>query len=286
MAAVDRKIELPSLGAAAAWGAQRLAASSASPRLDAELLLARAASEARRAIRAFPERSLSAAVQSLFTELIAQRASGVPLAYLTGTREFYSLELGVRPGVLVPRPETELVVDAALEILGRDTRADVLDLGTGSGAIALAIKHERPRVRVMGTDVSADALAVARANGRKLCLAVSWRESDWFGTLGSRTFDVIAANPPYVASEDPHFGGPLRHEPAAALDGGPDGLDAIRTILRDGHAYLRPGGSLILEHGYDQSTAVRELAAAHGWSALRTLRDLAGHDRVLVARNA
>jgi release factor glutamine methyltransferase len=284
MVVADYTNELVTFGAAAAWGAQRLAASSASPRLDAELLVVHVAGAGRTAIRAFPERSLSAIAQSEFVTLIARRESGVPLAYLTGTREFYSLELGVSASVLVPRPETELLVDAVLEAVDRDTAAEVLDLGTGSGAIALAIKHERPRARVAGIDSNTAALDVARANGQKLGLDVTWLESDWFSALGPRMFNVIVVNPPYVASGDPHFRGPLRHEPAAALDGGADGLDAIRTILLEGRAYLQPGGYLILEHGHDQGPAVRQLAAAHGWSDVRTLGDLAGHDRVLIAR--
>jgi len=272
------------LGGLAAWGADVLARESQSPRLDAELLLARAAGLQRSAIIAFPERSVSDQAAHLFEDLVLRRREGVPVAYLLGEREFYSLKLVVGPAVLVPRPETELVVDAALEALGSAAPGNVLDLGTGSGAIALALKRERPRLRVTAVDVSPAALDLARRNAELLGLDIELVCSDWFAALVGRHFDVIVSNPPYIESDDSVLRGALRHEPQAALDGGPDGLDAIRAILAAASQHLESGGTLIVEHGETQGPAARALAAEHGLIEARTLADLGGRDRVLVAR--
>lgn len=258
-----------------------------SPRLDAELLLAHAAGVARSAVLAYPERRLPADAAERLDELLARRAAGEPLAYLLGGRDFFDLSLSVGPAVLVPRPETEHLVDEALARLPRAGHVRVLDLGTGSGALALAVRHQRPDADVTGADAAADALAVARANGERLGLDVRWLRSDWFAALGGEAFDAILCNPPYVRSGDPHFDGPLRFEPRAALDGGPDGLDAIRAVLARAPAHLAPGGVLALEHGHDQQAAVVALAARHGFELLAAGRDLAGLDRyVVLARPA
>ncbi len=233
---------------------------------------------------AFPERAIGAADRHVFEELVERRRDDVPTAYLIGKREFYSLSLKVGPAVLVPRPETELVVETALELLADDAPVDVLDLGTGSGAIALAIKYERPQVRAIAVDASTAALALARGNAVALGLDIEFVESNWFEVLGGRRFDVIVANPPYVASDDPALAGALRHEPAAALDGGPDGLDAVRAIIGAASDYLLPGGALILEHGDAQGEAARAIAFGSGLTDAQTRKDLAGRDRVLVAR--
>ncbi len=277
------------MGEAVRWGAATLAGASDSPRLDAELLLAHVARVGRSAVIAFPERPLAPEAARRFAELIARRAAGEPIAYLVGVREFHSLPLAVGPAVLVPRPETEHLVEAALARLAAVQRPRVLDLGTGSGAIALAIKSARPDAAVTGADVSEAALAVARANGRRLGLDVEWLVSDWCAALGARSFSAIICNPPYVASDDPHLV-QLAHEPRAALDGGPDGLDAIRKILRDAPRHLdhrgddsrADDGLLLLEHGVGQQQRIIELAAAAGFELLEAGRDLAGLDRFVV----
>ena len=284
MAAAENTTVSATLGGLADRGAQTLAAASDSPRLDAELLLAEAAGVSRSAIVAFPERPVSAEACDAFARLLEQRRAHVPVAYLLGQREFFSLTLEVGPGVLVPRPETELIVETALSVIPDDSPAQVLDLGTGSGAIALAIKHERPCVGVTAVDSSEEALAIARRNAATLGLDVQFAESDWFSAVESGELDLIVANPPYVRSDDPALAIALRHEPAVALDGGRDGLDAIRVIVATAIRHLAPGGYLLVEHGDDQGEASRKLAEQTGYRDVRTLQDLAGRDRVLAAR--
>ncbi|HEY8519202.1 MAG TPA: peptide chain release factor N(5)-glutamine methyltransferase [Gammaproteobacteria bacterium] len=273
------------LGELADRGAAELHRSD-SPRLDAELLLAHAAGFARSAVIAFPERAVDAAAVERYRGLVARRAAGEPLAYLLGRKEFFSLELCVTADVLVPRPETELLVEQALRLLPSDEERRVLDLGTGSGAIALAIKHERPRVGVTASDASAAALAVARANAERLSLAVRFVRSDWFEGLAGDRFDLIVCNPPYVRSTDPALADALRFEPREALDGGPDGLAAYRVILSGAVSHLAPGGRVLLEHGHDQQQALIDLAGLHRFEAEAALRDYAGHPRVVVLRRA
>lgn len=197
------------------------------------------------------------------------------MAYILGRREFYGLELSVNPAVLIPRPETELLVDLALE----RRPAAVLDLGTGSGAVALAIKRHLPGARVVAVEASAAALAVARRNAVKLNLEVEFRHGRWFDPLPGERFELVVSNPPYVAEGDPHLPG-LRHEPEAALVAGPEGLDAIREITSAAGSFLRPGGWLLLEHGAGQDAAVRSLLEQAGLESVRTWPDLAGIGRV------
>jgi release factor glutamine methyltransferase len=224
-----------------------------------------------------------------FFALAKRRREGEPVAYLTGRREFHGLDLAVTPAVLVPRPETETLVDAALERLPGDRPLRVADLGTGSGAIALAIAHARPNATVIATDISDDALAVARDNATRLELAnVAFMPGSWYDALGSDAgpFDAILANPPYVADGDPHLGeGDLRHEPSVALSPGGDGLDALRIIVAGARSRLADGGWLGVEHGYDQSQAVRDLFASAGLAAIEARRDLAGIPRVVLGRH-
>ena len=248
------------LGELVEWGCFTLAEVSATPRLDTELLLAMAVNRPRSAILGFPEQAASATNSKHFRGLVRERSKGVPLAYLTGHREFYSLELEVTPDTLVPRPETEQLVEMALQHLAPDSHAGVLELGTGCGAIALALKHEHPKLDVTAVDSSPAALRVAKRNAIRLALDLRWVESNWFDALGDDHYELIVSNPPYVASSDPHFDSALRHEPRAALDGGGDGLAAIRSILAGAQAYLRPGGYVLLEHGFDQGAAVAALA--------------------------
>ena len=217
-----------------------------------------------------------------YATLVERRAAGEPVAYLTGTRGFWSLELAVTPATLVPRPETELLVELALLRIAVDADARIADLGTGSGAIALAIAKERPRARVVATDASIDALEVARANAERNRIGnVAFQHGDWFVPLHGETFDLIASNPPYIALGDPHLHeGDLRFEPPSALASGADGLDAIRGIVRDAPAHLCAGGWLLLEHGWEQGAAVRTLLRDGGFVDIATERDLERRERV------
>jgi release factor glutamine methyltransferase len=272
----------PSLRTAAdhiAWAISQLEAVTETARLEAELLLAEMAGVGRAAVIAHPERKLNAGQAACFEAAVARRRSGEPLAYIVGRREFYSLDLSVRSDVLVPRPETEALVDAALARLPMNA-ASVVDLGTGSGAIALALKHLRPALDITAVDCEEAALDVARANARTLGVDVNWLRSDWFSALEGFRFDLIVSNPPYVASGDPHFDGALAHEPRIALDGGVDGLDAYRAVFRDVSTHLAPGGWLVFEHGFDQREAVCELARAAGFELEAGIDDLAGLPRV------
>jgi release factor glutamine methyltransferase len=252
------------------------AASFLGTRLDAELLLAHVLDGTRASVVARDERVLTPEEQGDFEQLLARRMAGEPLAYLTGTREFWSLELEVTRDVLVPRPETELLVEWSLSCL-RKQASSVLDLGTGSGAIALAIAKECPDARVTASDVSRAALDVARANARRLRLDVEFAEGAFFAALDG-PFDLIASNPPYVAEGDPHLA-ELKFEPALALTSGADGLDALRAIVAGAPARLRAGGWLLVEHGATQGAAVRELFARAGFAQVETRRDLAGLER-------
>ncbi|HEY6985223.1 MAG TPA: peptide chain release factor N(5)-glutamine methyltransferase [Rhodanobacteraceae bacterium] len=255
-------------------------------RVDAELLLANALHASRAQLYAWPEREVDPAQHAEFDRLVSARARGEPIAYLTGRREFWSLDLAVTPDVLIPRHETELLVELALARIAVDREASVADLGTGSGAIALAIARERPRARVIATDASAAALDVARGNAARLGIRnVTFALGDWCAALGADRFDVIVSNPPYVAAGDAHLGeGDLRFEPPAALSSGHDGLDAIRRIVADANAHLVAGGWLLLEHGWDQASQVRALLERGGYSEVETFRDGAGHDRATAAR--
>ncbi|HXF65784.1 MAG TPA: peptide chain release factor N(5)-glutamine methyltransferase [Burkholderiales bacterium] len=232
-------------------------------------------------LAAHPERILSEAEHRRFLAWAGRRRAGEPLAYITGSREFYGLAFKVTPAVLIPRPETELLVELALERIPADADCRVLDLATGCGCVAVAIALERPRARVTGTDVSREALAVARENARRHGAAVELVESDWFEALAGRRFDVIVANPPYVAEGDPHLAqGDLRFEPRAALVAGPEGLECIRAIVTGAATHLAPGGWLLFEHGYDQGARARAALAQAGYAERFTQRDLAGLERI------
>ncbi len=216
-----------------------------------------------------------------FASLVARRAGGEPVAYLVGRREFFGRDFEVSPAVLIPRPETELLVDIALANVGAGETAKILDLGTGSGCIAVTLALELPQAQVTAIDASAIALAVARRNADRYSARLRFVHSDWFDALGEDSFDLIVANPPYIAAADPHLAaGDLRHEPATALASGADGLDALRRIIAGAPAHLAPGGRFWLEHGYDQAAAVQELLFAAGLTEVEQHRDLAGIIRV------
>ncbi|MDJ0700772.1 MAG: peptide chain release factor N(5)-glutamine methyltransferase [Woeseiaceae bacterium] len=262
----------------------RLESVSDSPRLDAELLLCRAIGLPRSYLFAHPEDTLDEAALERLDATLRRRESGEPMAYISGTREFWSLELMVTPDTLVPRPETEILVDLALREIPRKAEWRVLDLGTGSGAIAIAIATERPFSRVTAVDLSKDALAVASQNARQHDLDnVEFIEGSWTGPVEGRRFDLIAANPPYVAEGDP-FLDSLRAEPELALVGGRDGLDAIRAIAHDCTSIMADGAMLLVEHGSEQEAAVAVIFADAGLVDIRCHKDYALLPRVTVAR--
>jgi release factor glutamine methyltransferase len=249
-------------------------------RLDAQVLLAHHLQRPRGWLIAHDDAPVPAACVAAFAADAARRADGVPLAYLTGKREFHGLELCVTPTVLDPRPDTETLVDWALDLLPgtSEPQPTVVDLGTGSGAVALAIAHGGPHARVTATDLSTDALAVAGANARRLGLAVELASGSWWAAVGGQRFSMAVSNPPYIAGDDPHLPA-LRHEPRLALTPGGDGLDAIRAIIAGAPQALLPGAWLLIEHGWDQADAVCDLLQSAGFNAVQSRRDLAGHAR-------
>jgi release factor glutamine methyltransferase len=255
-------------------------------RLDAQLLVAHALQQSRAWVIAHEDAPLSAAHAAPLQQRFARRADGEPLAYIVGEREFRGLRLRVTPDVLVPRPDTEPLVDWALALMAPLPAPRVIDLGTGSGAIALALKTARPDAEVHATDLSSAALDVARANAQALGLAVSWHRGAWWQAVTPAIFDLAVSNPPYVARGDAHLHA-LRHEPAIALipsDDRGDGLADLQRIVAGAGAHVRADGWLLLEHGADQGAAVGALLQAAGWHGIQTRRDLAGHERVTAAR--
>ena len=255
---------------------------------DAQWLLAHALGRDRGWLFAHAADPVDADTRMRFAGLVARRLAGEPVAYLRGRQGFWTLDLAVTPDTLIPRPETELLVELALARLPADAPLRLADLGTGSGAIALALASERPRARVDAVDASDAALAVARRNAAEAGLGnVAFHRGHWFDPLAGRRYHLVASNPPYVAEGDPHLGrGDLRHEPPMALASGPDGLDAIRLIVAAAPAHLHAGGWLLLEHGHDQGDAVRALLQAAGMEAVATHRDLEQRDRISLARLA
>ena len=254
-------------------------------RLDAELLLAAVLGKPRSYLRTWPEHEPSAEQLAAFAALLERRRAGEPVAYILGHQGFWSLDLEVAPHTLIPRPDTELLVETALQ-LAPATPHRVLDLGTGSGAIALALASERGGWQVIGVDRIAEAVALAERNRLRLKLNnAEFRQSSWFDGLAGEHFDLILSNPPYIAADDRHLGeGDVRFEPLSALVAGVDGLDDIRQIIAQAPRHLQAGGWLLLEHGYDQAEAVRELLAAAGFTAVDSRRDLGGHQRISLGR--
>lgn len=264
--------------------ASRLAGPDA--RHEAEQLLLHVIGRDRAWLFAHGDAALADAEVAAFEALLARRIAGEPVAYLVGHRGFWTLDLQVSPATLIPRPETERLVELALERLPADRPLRIADLGTGTGAIALSLASERPQARVVATDVSADALAVARANGVSNAVAnVEFRHGSWWAPLQGERFHLVASNPPYIADGDAHLvQGDLRFEPPTALSSGADGLEAIREIVGDASTHLMPGGWLLLEHGWDQAAATRALMTAAGFVDVATETDLEQRDRVTLGR--
>ncbi len=251
-------------------------------RFEVQMLLQRTLGVARAWLIAHAEQVLSGEQQAAYDAMFRRRLQGEPIAYVLGEREFFGLTFSVTPATLIPRPETELLVELALQRIPEQGRFRVLDLGTGSGAIAIAIAKNRPQAEVMAVDASEAALQVARENARRLgAVNLSFLQSEWFSALVGQRYDLIVSNPPYVAGGDPHLGqGDVRFEPVSALVSGADGLDDIRSIVVRTRDFLEPGGWLLLEHGYDQSAQVRGLLQQNGFDEVFSAKDLAGIDRV------
>jgi release factor glutamine methyltransferase len=258
-----------------------LALESSSARIEVQCLLQQVLHVQRVYLIAHPEHDLSDDEFVRYNELLQRRLAGEPIAYILGEREFFGLNLKVTPATLIPRPDTELLVELAVQRIPKQEPCKVLDLGTGSGAIALAIAHACSQAEVLACDASADALVVAQENARALGIAnVSFVQSDWFSALGAQRFRLIVSNPPYIAAHDSHLSqGDVRFEPSSALISGADGLDDIRHIIEQAPGHLLPGGWLLLEHGYDQAVAVRSLLTCAKFDAVFSARDLAGIER-------
>jgi release factor glutamine methyltransferase len=253
-----------------------------SNRLEAELLLCEATGNSRTRLIAWPERTLEPAQHARFRALVERRAAGEPIAYILGRREFWGLQLEVAPTTLIPRPDTELLVECALQALPEKSPIVCADLGTGTGAVAAALAHERPAWTLVAVERSIGAIAIAAANAQRLRLDnLLPVRADWLQAIAPERLDAIVSNPPYVPDDDPHLRrGDLRFEPRTSLAAGPDGLDAIRTILDQAPSSLRPGGWIGIEHGWDQGAEVRRLLIQAGFEKVKTHRDLAGHERV------
>lgn len=266
---------------------RRLRSLSDSARLDSELLLAHVLQQSRTWLHTWPEKPIDASQQQTFDTLLQRRLVGEPIAHILGEQDFWSLRLMVSPATLIPRPDTERLVELALERIPPEVDWSIADLGTGSGAIALALASERPRCRVIASDHSVEALDIARHNARRLGLHnVQFIQSDWLANMPVQEgFEIIVSNPPYVCETDPHLAqGDVRFEPGGALAAGANGLDAIRLIVHQAPGYLKPGGWLLLEHGYDQAETVQNLLSRAGFTGVADFIDYGGNPRVVVGQ--
>lgn len=265
------------------WATEQLSESD-DARLDSQILLAYALNVSRTWLFTWPDKALDGATLTAFNALIEERKSGTPIAYITGYRDFWSLRLKVTPDTLIPRADTELLVETALTLKNVEKSCDVIDLGTGTGAIALSLANECPSWRITATDINPETLAVAKENAQTLELAVSFKESAWFDAINDR-YDLVISNPPYIESDDPHLQqGDLRFEPAGALASGQDGLDDIRRLVQQALKHLKKDGYLLLEHGYQQAEAVRSLMAKAGYIDIETHQDIEDRDRVTLGK--
>jgi release factor glutamine methyltransferase len=261
---------------------QQLDALDTDPRLEAELLLGHLLNKNRAYLYAHSEEAISAEQLKSFNQLIAQRASGIPIAYLTGYRDFWSLTLKVNRHTLIPRHDTERLVELALELMGRQSNISILDMGTGSGAIALALAKERPDWQISACDASEEALKIAMENAADLGLKnIKFYHSDWFSALPEKKYHVIISNPPYINEQDPHLNqGDVRFEPRSALVSSQEGLADLQYIIQHGYDYLLPKGLLLLEHGYDQKSDLETILNRLGYKNVQCWQDIQGHDRV------
>ncbi len=277
---------MPSIEQLLNQATQQLADIHESARLDAEVLLAHVLKKDRSYLRAWPERTVSTEELADYQVLLTRRATGEPIAHLTGWREFWSLQLAVTANTLIPRPETERLVELALEKIPDTARWNIADLGTGSGAIALAIASERPDCQLLATDQSEAALTVAKENTKRLGLEnIEFRLGDWLTPLKEQEFELIISNPPYIPEADPHLQqGDVRFEPRSALTSGKQGLDAIETIARESRIHLNPEGWLLIEHGYDQGPEARSILESLSYHHVTTGKDLQGQDRLVLGQ--
>lgn len=265
---------------------RKLAEISDSAELDAEVLLCHILNKPRSHLRAWPEKQLQTEQLEQFFQLIRQRRQGIPIAYLTGNREFWSRDFKVTPEVLIPRPDTELLIELSLELLHSMSKPRIIDLGTGSGIIAITLAAERPDIDVLATDLSHTALAIARQNADIHQIAnIEFIHSCWFNNVPPSKFDLVISNPPYIAANDPHLSeGDVRFEPSSALVAEDQGLNDIRNITDNARRYLHKNGSLLIEHGYDQQTEVQAIFKAFDYINIKTHQDLSGNPRVTTAQ--
>ena len=269
------------IDAALKAGTEQLLGHSSTARLDTELLLAHCLDKQRSYLYTWPEITLNIKQQKLFVASLDKRQDGYPVAYITGYQEFWSLKLSVTPDVLIPRADTELLVETALEKISSIEKPKILELGTGSGAIALAIATERPDAKITATDISVESLAVAEINKQSLGINnVHFQQSNWFESIPETTFDLVVSNPPYIDPTDKHLAGSIRHEPIRALTASNKGLSDLEHISHKAQAYLNRSGWIILEHGYDQGQAVSEILQKAAYTKISCLSDLGGNDRI------
>ena len=267
------------------WASKRCSGASDTPRLDAEILLAYCLGKPRSYLYSWPEQYLDSRDWLRFQSLVDQRVLPTPVAYLLGEREFYSLTLKTSPATLIPRPETELLVESTLNICESTPATNLLELGTGTGAIAIALKVHQPGINIVATDVSGDCLEIARQNAIEHAISIEWVESDWYSQLqGHPKFDMIVSNPPYISATDSCLTkGDISAEPLSALSPGETGLEALEQIIANAPAHLKPGGYLLLEHGFDQQQQVASLMQAHGFGGITCKFDLNQLPRVSLA---
>lgn len=267
-------------------GAETLESYSESARLDAEILLSHFLGKQRSYLYAWPEIEISGSVFNKYHDALAKRKTDYPVAYIIGHQEFWSLKLEVSPDVLIPRADTELIVETALSKLEIITSPKILELGTGSGAIALAIANERPDSQIIATDYSNQALNIAKRNQQQLSISnITFLKSDWYKSIAESGFDLVVSNPPYIDPDDTHMRTGIRYEPLQALCADEMGMADLRKIIHEGRNYLTPTGWLLLEHGYNQKKPVSELLTQAGFAAVDCIKDLAGNDRVSLGQN-
>ncbi len=272
----------PDIQSALTEGLNALAACSDSARLDAEILLCQCLNKPRTFLRAWPEKQLEEAQCKRYRKLISLRRKGTPIAYITGNREFWSRDFTVSNDVLIPRPETELLIELSLDLIAPDQSVKLIDLGTGSGIIAVTLAAERPHSQVTACDISKAALEIARQNAtRHHTRNISFQQSSWFSNIIDTSFDLIISNPPYIAADDPHLHrGDVQHEPQQALISAKQGLEDIALIIEQGRQHLKAAGHLLIEHGYNQRTAVQAIFNAFNYINIITYSDLSGNPRV------